>query len=301
MSEAISSAAKQPLDEVMLAMDVVDTLRHHGKLVEQELDSDTRDAKLKEKLRNIYRTQGIEVPDHVLEEGVQALREDRFTYRPSARGFAGWLARIYVSRNRWGKYLIGLLVAVMVGGGAYYFFIAGPRSAMPDKVRSSYQVTWHSAQSDKAQNMVKQIHSRAGAALEKGDQEELEKALAAFERLKQFLDQEYRVRVVSATGVRSGVWRVPDVNRAVRNYYIIVEAVTAGGQILQVPILSEETDKQSLVSKWGLRVDETVFQQVAADKQDDGIIQNNILGEKKKGYLDPDYSVATSGGTITSW
>ncbi len=43
MSETATITGKQPLDEVMLAMDVVDTLRHHEKLVARELDSDTRD------------------------------------------------------------------------------------------------------------------------------------------------------------------------------------------------------------------------------------------------------------------
>ena len=40
---------------------------------------------------------------------------------------------------------------------------------------------------------------------------------------------------------------------------------------------------------------------VAADKRDDGIIQNNRLGRKERGYLTPNYSVPTTGGAITSW
>ena len=55
------------------------------------------------------------------------------------------------------------------------------------------------------------------------------------------------------------------------------------------------------VSTWGVRVDETTFQRIAADKQDDGIIQNNVFGRKKKGYLAPEYLIPNSGGFITSW
>jgi hypothetical protein len=301
MREAAAITEKQPLDEVMLAMDVVDTLRHHEKLVARELDSDTRDEQLKEKLRRIYRTQGIEVPDHVLEEGVQALREDRFSYRAPKKSFANKLARIYISRDRWGKWLIGMMAVCLLALVAYQFMVAGPRSAMPDKIRSSYQVVWHSAQSDKARNVVKRINARAETAVQDGNQKEMEKALASFDQLKKLLDQEYTLRIVARPGEPSGVWRVPDINSSARNYYIIVEPVAADGEILQVPVMSEETGKQAMVSKWGTRVEEDVFQRVAADKQDDGIIQNNTLGNKKKGYLDPGYTIPTSGGAITSW
>ena len=301
MSEAAAIKEKQPLDEVMLAMDVVDTLRHHEKLVARELDSDTRDEQLKEKLRKIYRTQGIEVPDHVLEEGVQALREDRFSYRAPKKSFANRMARIYVSRGQWGKWFIGLVAVCLLALVAYQFMVAGPRSAIPEKIRSSYQVVWHNAKSDKARNVVKKINARAETAVQNENQKEMEKALALFDQLKQLLDQEYTLRIVARPGEPSGVWRVPDINTNARNYYLIVEPVAADGTILQVPVMSEETDKQTMVSKWGMRVEEDVFQRIAADKRDDGIIQNNTLGNKKKGYLDPSYVIPSSGGAITSW
>lgn len=41
---------KQPLDEVMLAMDVVDTLRRRQRLVEREYDSEGREQDLKQRL-----------------------------------------------------------------------------------------------------------------------------------------------------------------------------------------------------------------------------------------------------------
>jgi hypothetical protein len=74
-SEATATAAdsKQPLDEVMLAMDVVDTLRRRERLVQRELDVGGREEDLKGRLRKIYAAQGIDVPDRILEEGVAAL------------------------------------------------------------------------------------------------------------------------------------------------------------------------------------------------------------------------------------
>ena len=302
MSEVIDTGnGKLPLDEVMLAMDVVDTLRHHGKLIEQELNSDFRDEKLKEKLRKIYRTQGIEVPDHVLEEGVKALQEDRFSYKPPQRGFATWLASVYVRRGKWGKWLLGIFAVFLLLWVSYFFMVAKPQADMPGKIRSNYQIAWQSAQSERARNIIKRINAQAQTAVEQGDQKGMKKALSLFEKIKEVLSQQYTLRVVARPGERSGVWRVPDVNAAARNYYVIVEPVAPDGEVLEVEITSEETGKETKVSKWGVRVDQDVFERVAADKRDDGIIQNNILGEKKKGYLFPKYPPHVGGGAITSW
>jgi hypothetical protein len=55
------------------------------------------------------------------------------------------------------------------------------------------------------------------------------------------------------------------------------------------------------VQKWGLRVDHATFEAVRRDKQDDGIIQNNRFGVKKRGSLKPEYLMPTTGGAITRW
>jgi hypothetical protein len=81
MSEAEKSE-KIELNEVMLAMDVVDTLRHQQSLVDRELGTDDHDQALIAKVRKIYADQGLEVSDGVIVSGVKALREERFTYTP---------------------------------------------------------------------------------------------------------------------------------------------------------------------------------------------------------------------------
>ena len=45
---------KRPLEEVMLAMDVVDTLRHRESLVSRELNEDERDRQLIARLRESF-------------------------------------------------------------------------------------------------------------------------------------------------------------------------------------------------------------------------------------------------------
>ena len=109
---------KIELNEVMLAMDVVDTLRHQQSVVDRELGVEDHDRALIEKVRNIYAGQGLTVSDDVIAEGVKALREERFTYSPPQNSFQLTLARLYVNRGRWSKrgaLAIAALLAIVPG------------------------------------------------------------------------------------------------------------------------------------------------------------------------------------------
>jgi len=95
----------------MLAMDVVDTLRHQRALVESELDGEQRERRLIARVQSVYESQGIEVPPSVIAEGVKALTEDRFTYDPPERTFLVRLAEIYVERGKWALRLLFVALA----------------------------------------------------------------------------------------------------------------------------------------------------------------------------------------------
>ena len=294
-------ASRQPLDEVMLAMDVVDTLRHQEKVVARELDSDVRDQELKQKLKRIYKAQGIDVPEHILEEGVRALQEDRFSYRPPPSGSGILLARIYVSRGSWLPWTGGLAVLCVLALIAYQFMVVRPRAALPEQLQSRYEIVLDKAESEAGKKALESIHARAEAFGRAGDAEGMRQTLSDLDEFEKKLDQAYTLTIVSRPGERSGIWRIPDINTSARNYYIIVEAVDGSGTVVPQSITNEETGTQETVSRWGVRVDEATFQAIAADKQDDGIIQNNVFGRKKQGYLEPEYLMPTPGGFITSW
>jgi len=296
---------QRPLDDVMLAMDVVDTLRHQQLLVERELNTEQRDLKMIERLRSIYASQGIDVPDHVLEEGVTALKEDRFVYDPPEAGFKTWLAKVYVSRVRWGKPVaigIGVLAVVWLG---YSYFVSWPAAReaaeLPAALQSQYQVLSELAKGPVARDRSRTLLESGKSALNRDDRGAAKAVLDKMEALQSDIEQEYELRIVSRPGERSGVWRIPDANPDARNFYIIVEAVTPEGKSLEIPVLSEEDGRVHRTSKWGLRVPEAEFERIAADKRDDGIIQDNLFGKKQRGYIEPEYSMSTTGSAITSW
>ncbi len=131
---------KIEFDEVMLAMDVVDTLRHEQLLVERELASDERDQALIEKVKRMYVAQGLEVSDEVIAAGVAALKENRFAYQPPPRGSA-WLANLYVMRNRLAKWA-AILAAALVGLFFFYqFAFVAPEVRQRQKEAKNFNAT----------------------------------------------------------------------------------------------------------------------------------------------------------------
>jgi hypothetical protein len=308
---AASTAA--PLDEVMLAMDVVDTLRHRQDLVIRELDETARAAQLIDKLREIYHQQGIEVPDHILKEGVAALAESRFVYEPPKPSFKTAMARLYVSRGAWGKPLSAMVLAVLILLGGYFAVYRPWQAAQAEQARielaeslpaemdALYRTIFEETKVQQASIEAGELVKRGKTSAAEGNRAGAVKAVADLTALRDQLRQEYALRVVNRPDVKSGFWTFPEINTDATNYYLVVEALDTEGNALKLPILNEETGKSETVEMWGLRVPETVYNSVAADKQDDGIIQRNVVGRKQFGFLDVDYVVPVLGGAVTRW
>ncbi|MGD8252265.1 MAG: DUF6384 family protein [Desulfobacterales bacterium] len=416
---------KTDLNDVMLAMDVVDTLRHEASVLDRELGREDRDRALAEKIKNIYASQGIDVSDAVVAEGVAALREERFVYRPPAPGFQHWLAKLYVRRGAWARGGLYAIIALVVGYAVYQFAVVGPQSrgrakavqalnlevarqgdrievarnrsaalkraledavgkasgqggaavnqlsgdasrriasaaetmtsiealaveadfdadslekdggavrdrlarreeliqrvegdlsaaeasitaiaelgVLPEKLAEERDSVIRESRTDAARQQAQAIHADAMAALNRGDVEGARQGSQRLQQLYGQVVQEYELRIVSRPGEPSGVWRIPEDKQGVRNFYLIVEAVTPGGKTLTVPVTSEEDGKTRNVQKWGMRVNADVFEGVRRDKEADGIVGNRRFGVKERGDLLPTYLMPTTGGAITEW
>jgi hypothetical protein len=305
--------APQSLDDVMLAMDVVDTLRHRERLVESELAGEAREAALVKRLKDIYAAQGIEVPEQILKDGVKALEERRFVYEPPKDGFAVGLAKLYVARRRWGR-PVGIAVGVAALAAAVYEYgYERPREArivaervelnetIPRELSAARDAALALATEDTARARIEAAYGDGVSAAKARDAERARAALGDLASVSATLAQDLTVRIVSRPGEYSGVFRIPDDAPNARNYYLIVEAVDARGRAQSLDIESEEDRATRRVDQWGVRVSEAVFNRVAEDKADDQIIEDAVVGRKPKGALDPDYSIETAGGAILEW
>jgi hypothetical protein len=314
MAETAASAEKpQTLDELMIAMDVVDTLRHREDLVRRELDEEGREAELIERLRKIYQDQGIEVPDRVLLDGVKALKDSRFVYTPPPAGWKRTMLTVWAKRQTYGKRL-GALVLVLAGAAwVYYFMVARPARLAQEQARIELTQTLPKALRDAHAEVLaiatdKAAKEKADALLADGEREIRAGNRAGVARIKEELvalrgelTREYRLTIVSRPGEKTGVWRIPPGRSKAKNYYLIVEAVGPDGRKLALRIRNEETGATETVTKFGVRVPEAVYEAVRRDKEDDGIVQRNVFGVRKRGSQAVDYQMPFEGGFLTKW
>ncbi len=301
------------LDDVMMAMDVVDTIRHRDDLVRRELNDAAREAELIERLREIYRQQGIEVSDKVLAEGVKALKESRFTYTPPPPSLRRTLLELWVARRRYGAF--AAVLGVLILGTCSYEYLAVTRPAqeaaeqarieitetLPRSIRQLHADTLKIATDPAVKPRADQLLADGERAIRDQDRAAMISASRDMKRLHDDVAAEYALTIVSRPGETTGVWRRPPRGATQRNYYIIVEPITPDGRRLSLPIRNEETGETTVVDRFGVRVPQATFDAVAADKRDDGIVQRNRYGVKRRGALTPEYLMPFEGGMITTW
>ncbi len=292
----------QTLDELMIAMDVVDTLRHREDLVQRELDEEGREAELIDRLRKIYRDQGIEVPDKVLLDGVKALKDSRFVYTPPPAGWKRSALTMWARRDVYGQRAAIAAAVIAAGLGLYYVVKVRPErlaqeqvrieltQTLPKDLKRAHANVMSIAVEPAAKEKADVLLADGERAIRDGNRAAAAKAKEELSALADDLAREFTLTIVSRPGESSGVWRHPPGKSAAPK-----------GEKLKLPIRDEETGDTKIVSKFGVRVPESVYEAVRRDKSDDGIVQNNILGIRKRGRLTIDYKMPAEGGFITRW
>ncbi|BBF91976.1 DUF6384 family protein [Blastochloris tepida] len=310
-----AEAVRRPagsLDELMLAMDVVDTLRHRTVMVERELAEDTREEELIARLRALYKGQGIDVPDSILAQGVKALKESRFVYTPSPPGLQRLLALAWVRRDHYGKRLGVVAAAGLIAWLAYDVGVVRPQrqaaealrvelaETLPRRLAATRDAVYAEAIDAAARQRADALFTRGRAALDRGDAAEARTAAADLDRLVVQLRQEYELRIAGRPEDRTGIYREHPSYKG-HAFYLVVDAVDPQGNPVKLPIRNDETNKVETVSRFAVRVSQATYEAVRDDKVRNGIVQNVRLGEKRRGTLETVYRVPVLEGRITSW
>lgn len=310
-----SAAGRTPdkLDDLMLAMDVVDTLRHRDVLAERALGEDAREAALIERLRGLYESQGIDVSDAVLREGVRALNENRFAYTPAPPGLARNLAWLWVKRGAVAGWFIGIIAALGIGASAYQLGIIAPaeraaqtarselKDTLPKALDAALKAVLSEAQVDAARQRASALANAGKIALERGNAEEARGAVAALDQLTQQLRLEFTLRIPARPEDQTGFARENNAAPGGRGLYVVVDAADLDGNPVKLRVRNEETGDTDIVSHFAVRVPSDTFQAIRADKQRNGILQRTRLAEKRRGFLEPDYLMPTEQGRLTKW
>ena len=315
-SETAQRAVARPppstLDEVMLAMDVVDTLRHRERLVERELSEELREEQLIERLRELYKSQGIEVPDRIIQEGVKGLKESRFVYTPPPSGLARTLALIWVRRSLYGKRLAAAVVGIALLFGAYQFGVVRPAQqaaetarvelseSLPRELEAAHQAVIAEAQVNEARQRADAVRAEGEAAIQRGNAQEARAAVAELDEIASLLRQEYTLRIAGRPEDDTGFFREHPSFQG-RAYFVVVDATNPRGLPVRLPVRNDETNETETVSRFAVRVPIATFNQVRNDKAANGIVQNAELGTKQRGYLEPEFKMPVLPGRITRW
>jgi hypothetical protein len=310
---ALAQGKPQTLDDLMIAMDVVDTLRHREDLVRRELNEEGREEDLIARLRKIYRDQGIEVPDQILADGVKALKDSRFVYTPPPAGWKRSLLTLWAKRDTHGRRAGYALAAVIALFAGYHLLVTRPAQlaaeqerveitqTLPKSLRQAHADILVVGNDPAAKQKADALLADGERAIRDGDRAAMTRITGELTALRNELAAEYTLVIVSRPGESSGVWRRPPRGSQARNYYLIVEPVAPDGRKMSLPVRNEETGATETVSKFGVRVPQQTFETVASDKRDDGIVQRNQFGIKKRGTLAVDYKMPFEGGIITQW
>jgi hypothetical protein len=306
------AAAPATLDDLMLAMDVVDTLRHRDRLVERELNEDLKEEQLIERLRALYKSQGIEVSDSVIAQGVEALKESRFVYTPPKPSYGRTLATLWVKRATYGKWFAGGLAALAVIIGFYHFGVVRPRQqaaeaarvelteTLPRQLSAAHQAVAADAQVATARQRADAILAQGRAALDRGNASDARTAVGELDRLAAVLRQEYVLRIAGRPQDQTGFFREHPRFQG-RAYFVVIDALDPSGRPVSLPIRNDETNQTETVSRFAVRVSNETFEAVRNDKARNGIVQNARLAEKRRGFIDPDFRMPVLEGRITRW
>ncbi|CNI25578.1 MULTISPECIES: DUF6384 family protein [Yersinia] len=125
-------------------------------------------------------------------------------------------------------------------------------------------------------------------------------AMTELERTYNFIKQPLQLEIIDRVGQKSGVERTYNSSNG-KSWYLIVEPVTPGNRLYSMSVKDSETGEQKIVSKFGVRVSQNEYEKVRRDKQDDGHINNNIVGKKSANQLSFKFNRPVQEGIITTW
>ena len=159
-----------------------------------------------------------------------------------------------------------------------------------DELYRTLQVT---AQESEAKEAIERAYQtvqlyRGGSNLDK-----IQAAHQDLEGLEQHLNSAYSIEIFGAFWAR-------DQKEGTFNYYAKVRAVDSEGREVEMPIRDEIEGTTREVSRWGERVPKSVYDNIAIDKKDNGLIDDASFAKKDRGYLQPAYHKPQLGGQVHS-
>jgi hypothetical protein len=326
--------ADASMHDMLRIMDVASTLRRERENAEAQLDAETAKLRLRERLLATAAAAGEAVTPAEVDAAIARYFATQHVYEDPPKGWGSFWAHVWVTRASWLTLLVVFALVTWLCSWLVETVQDAPRHGAPppppaatapaatspsvaspgatalesawvefEKVQATAAAI---AADDDAKSRVQGIGATGKLAHDTADLTGLRIARQTLDDLLQRLREEFTVRIVDRPGERSGIDRYQ--GGKLSGYYLIVEARTTDGRTLARTITNAETGRTAKVSKWGERVDETVWRRIGGDKQSDGILDETLFAKKERGVHDE--VVVLDGGTgkplrrtrqITEW
>lgn len=162
------------------------------------------------------------------------------------------------------------------------------------------------AADDVARASVDQVVKLGRLHHEAQNLERLRMARSELDEVATRLAEEYTVTIVDRQGEKSGFERL--YNGRVSGYYLVVEALDRNGTALRRSIVNTETKNREQVTRWGEEVSQEVWERIVADKQKDGVVDENVVAKKLRGIMSEEFVLdggrgkpIAKGRRVTKW
>jgi hypothetical protein len=196
--------------------------------------------------------------------------------------------------------------------GTYYLGVVRPRQqraeaarieltqTLPKELGAAHQAILTTAKVPDAKQRADTLFAEGRAALERGNAAGARSALASLDQLADKLSQEYVLRIAGRPEDQTGFYRENPRYQG-RAYFIVVNAIDPKGNPVKLPVRNDETNRTETVSRFAVRVPPETFEAIRSDKSRNGIVQNAVLAEKRRGFIDPEFLYPALPGRITRW
>ena len=296
--------------EVLRVMDAAQVI-HERQAALREHEELDREATIRD-IQIMYEELGDLVDTRVIEKALDEYMAQRYAFTPPPAGLGKQLALLYI-RCGWVTKRVLLPaagVAALVWGGFAGADLMERRALERDAERVRVEVArvealepeisgLHAAVlteaiEELARERAAVLRRSADAQLAARDLDGLEETARSYRQLQRQVGSEYEIVIVG------GVWRFHTELDGVRNYYLRVQAIAADGSKVPVVIRNEEDGTTAEVTEWAERVPQELYDRVGADKQDNGIIDDDDFGFKRRGFVTAERNYEDLG-QITEW
>jgi len=309
--------------EMLRIMDVATTLRLDRELIEEQLNVEQLKERLKERMLAASKVTGESVTPEEVDLAIRQYYAKLYTFREPKMSLSLAMAHAWV-RRREILAQASVLLAACVLVWWLIFSPSAPLAASGRAHRKAGQIASEIARSadvlravshdPKVPLEVARLTSEADTYRKRDDVKALDGIRGTLEDMKTKLGEEYAVVAVpqdtkAGRNRNTTVRYPPDSNgKETKAYYLFVQARKADGKAIPRRIHNSEIALDEDVTTWAEQIPAAVYERLAKDKREDGILNETAFAVKRKGQLEEvitmpgaDGKPLARMGQITRW